>query len=442
MSNKCPLILFQFITLPPRMDMAGWFNTMFWNLNCWDQVSAIAGEVPFPTQTLPNGLWIGVIAVVSGYMFPLMAGIGLSSKTEMANATSGWFVTVARETGTHHFGSGCGNALAIAITVAATFSCAGQHLAEMKSASLLVSGFSSCGWLPSFLERGRNSCWRRFFGGVETSDSENEEAKRPEAAAVPVPVLPPPTPAPPPHHHVGINNDHLSPSAPSRQPPQNLISPARRGAPAPQPEQSPGGVSNASSAHIVGNQGAPPIWSTALSVSIVTFLSVNSDFQSIIALQNIPNALGTILECLAFIKLRRMAMRSSAPQQNVNVITNPLLDPHNQHQQEAHDRPVSEDFPASLPERTMTEYFGWDRYFRVPLNFNFLCFWIIVGPVACTCVLLGLMIYQKNYFEFVAFGIATVIGLAIHSLNGYMRRRYPKNYVRNPPGDPVAVRVF
>ena len=50
---------------------------MFWNLNYWDSVSTLAGEVASPGRTLPRALGIAVIAVVAMYVLPLLAAVGV-----------------------------------------------------------------------------------------------------------------------------------------------------------------------------------------------------------------------------------------------------------------------------------------------------------------------------------------------------------------------------
>ena len=73
----------------PHIEPARWFivdwesidwntylNTLFWNLNYWDSVSTLVGEVDSPHKTLPKKLFFGVILVVGSYMAPPLRGIG------------------------------------------------------------------------------------------------------------------------------------------------------------------------------------------------------------------------------------------------------------------------------------------------------------------------------------------------------------------------------
>jgi amino acid transporter len=50
-----------------------YLSTLFWNLNYWDSVSTLAGEVNNPGKTLPKALFY---AVVLGYFLPLLVGTG------------------------------------------------------------------------------------------------------------------------------------------------------------------------------------------------------------------------------------------------------------------------------------------------------------------------------------------------------------------------------
>ena len=49
---------------------------MFWNLNYWDSVSTMAGEVDRPGTTLPKALVSAVSMTSLGYLLPLMAATG------------------------------------------------------------------------------------------------------------------------------------------------------------------------------------------------------------------------------------------------------------------------------------------------------------------------------------------------------------------------------
>ncbi|KAL4305562.1 hypothetical protein AHAS_Ahas16G0090700 [Arachis hypogaea] len=58
------------------IDWNLYLNTLFWNLNYWDTISTLAGEVKNPKKTLPNALFYALILVVLGYFLPLLVGTG------------------------------------------------------------------------------------------------------------------------------------------------------------------------------------------------------------------------------------------------------------------------------------------------------------------------------------------------------------------------------
>jgi hypothetical protein len=57
------------------------------NLNYWDSVSTLAGEVRNPGRTFPRALVIAVVLVVAMYLLPTMAALGVSSSADPA---AGW----------------------------------------------------------------------------------------------------------------------------------------------------------------------------------------------------------------------------------------------------------------------------------------------------------------------------------------------------------------
>ena len=140
--------------------------------------------------------------------------------------------------------------------------------------------------------------------------------------------------------------------------------------------------------------------------------------------QNVPNACATILECVAYLILRR--------KRSENRVS---------------DRPASQepflDVPAYDAEASYIDNASYiqNDYFHVPINYHVLLVWIICGPVAFTCLLLVVMLWQGNYIEFIAFGIALVLGALLHEVLGYCRLRRPDWFVRSePPGDIQSVR--
>ena len=65
------------------------------NLNYWDSVSTLAGEVPAPHKTIPRALAAAVGLVVVTYVVPLMVGLGVTA--EIRDWRLGYFATIAKE---------------------------------------------------------------------------------------------------------------------------------------------------------------------------------------------------------------------------------------------------------------------------------------------------------------------------------------------------------
>lgn len=63
------------------------------NLNYWDSVSTLAGEVARPRKTFPRALCIALALVVVMYLGPLMVGLGVTVKT--SDWELGYFTNVA-----------------------------------------------------------------------------------------------------------------------------------------------------------------------------------------------------------------------------------------------------------------------------------------------------------------------------------------------------------
>jgi amino acid transporter len=133
----------------PSVQWGTYLNVMFWNLNYWDSVSCLAGEVDDPASTFPRALMIAVVLVVALYFFPTLAALGLPPG--VAPPADAWalgdYGRVALAV------PGGGKWLAAWILVAAAASQVGQYQAEMASDAYQLQGMAERGFLPLFLAR-------------------------------------------------------------------------------------------------------------------------------------------------------------------------------------------------------------------------------------------------------------------------------------------------
>ncbi|KAF4377902.1 hypothetical protein F8388_018503 [Cannabis sativa] len=118
-----------------------YLNTLFWNLNYWDSISTLAGEVHNPKKTLPKALFYALILVVVAYFFPLLIGTG-AVPVDRHLWTDGYFSDIAKIIG--------GVWLRWWIQGAAAMSNMGMFVAEMSSDSFQLLGMAERGMLPEF----------------------------------------------------------------------------------------------------------------------------------------------------------------------------------------------------------------------------------------------------------------------------------------------------
>ncbi|GFZ16642.1 amino acid permease family protein [Actinidia rufa] len=126
------------------VDWNLYLNTLFWNLNYWDSISTLAGEVNNPKKTLPKALFYALILVVCGYFFPLLIGIG-AIPLDRDLWTDGYFSDIAKMVG--------GVWLRFWIQGAAALSNMGMFVAEMSSDSFQLLGMAERGMLPEFFAK-------------------------------------------------------------------------------------------------------------------------------------------------------------------------------------------------------------------------------------------------------------------------------------------------
>lgn len=129
---------------PPAIGSANLlalFNVVFWNLNNWDSVSTIAGEVTNARKVIPRAMFTALIITMLSYVLPLAVGTGLMEDvSDLSVWDPGYFQTVARKI--------AGPWLSIWILCAASVSVMGQFQALVSSCSYQLQGMAELGWLP------------------------------------------------------------------------------------------------------------------------------------------------------------------------------------------------------------------------------------------------------------------------------------------------------
>ncbi|KAK9988511.1 hypothetical protein SO802_028750 [Lithocarpus litseifolius] len=131
-----------------KKDWNLFFNTLFWNLNFWDNVSTFAGEVDQPQKTLPRALLITVIFTCLAYVFPLLAVIGALS-VEPSEWGAGFMAQAAELI--------AGKWLKIFLEVGAMLAAIGPFEAQLSSTAFQLLGMADIGSLPMFF--GLRSKW-------------------------------------------------------------------------------------------------------------------------------------------------------------------------------------------------------------------------------------------------------------------------------------------
>lgn len=142
-----PFLVMGFISIPKlrparwlqvdlhNVDWNLYLNTLFWNLNYWDSISTLSGEIRNPGKTLPKALFYAVIFVVVGYLYPLLTGTG-AVPLDREQWTDGYFADIAKQLG--------GAWLMWWMQAAAAMSNMGMFVAEMSSDSYQLLGTAPC----------------------------------------------------------------------------------------------------------------------------------------------------------------------------------------------------------------------------------------------------------------------------------------------------------
>ncbi|KAL8130524.1 hypothetical protein V2J09_019679 [Rumex salicifolius] len=153
--SLAPFIIMSFVAIPQikpkrwlnlghkgvKKDWNLFFNTLFWNLNFWDSVSTLAGEVDKPHKTFPRALFISIIFICLSYILPLMAVTGAVDVNQ--NLWESGFLADASRTI-------AGQWIKIWIEIGAVLSSIGLFEAQMSSCTYQVLGMANIGFLPRF----------------------------------------------------------------------------------------------------------------------------------------------------------------------------------------------------------------------------------------------------------------------------------------------------
>ncbi|KAI4386299.1 hypothetical protein MLD38_004240 [Melastoma candidum] len=120
------------------------FNTLFWNLNFWDNASTMAGEVENPQTTFPKALLVAVLFTCMAYLLPLVAVTGAVS-VDQSEWGSGFHANAAEMI--------AGKWLKVWIEVGAVLSTIGLYEAQLSSSAYQILGMADIGVLPKFFAR-------------------------------------------------------------------------------------------------------------------------------------------------------------------------------------------------------------------------------------------------------------------------------------------------
>ncbi|KAI3505604.1 hypothetical protein L1887_27737 [Cichorium endivia] len=154
-----PFIIMGFVSVP-KIEPSRWLvvdlhsvdwnlylNTLFWNLNYWDSISTLAGEIDNPKKTLPKALFYALLFVVSGYFLPLLVGTGAVT-LDRELWTDGYFSEIGAVVG--------GVWLRWWVQAGAAMSNMGMFVTEMSSDSFQLLGMAERGMIPEvFAKRSR-----------------------------------------------------------------------------------------------------------------------------------------------------------------------------------------------------------------------------------------------------------------------------------------------
>ncbi|PKA53584.1 putative polyamine transporter [Apostasia shenzhenica] len=120
-------------------DWRLFFNTLFWNLNFWDNASTLAGEVDRPQRTFPRALLAAGLLTSAAYLVPLFTGTAALDEP-YSSWGSGFYADAA--------GMIAGRWLKYWVEVGAVLSAIGLYEAQLSSAAFQLLGMADLGFLP------------------------------------------------------------------------------------------------------------------------------------------------------------------------------------------------------------------------------------------------------------------------------------------------------
>lgn len=160
--SLCPFIVMSLISIP-HLNPARWvslgekgvekdwrlfFNTLFWNLNFWDNASTLAGEVENPQRTFPKALFAAGILTCLGYFVPILA-VTSAIPLDQEKWVDGFFADAAETL--------AGKWLKVWMELGSILSLIGLFEAQLSSCAYQFLGMADLGILPKSF--GARSKW-------------------------------------------------------------------------------------------------------------------------------------------------------------------------------------------------------------------------------------------------------------------------------------------
>lgn len=170
--------LFPFLVLScvaiPQIDPSKWmvvnqvgrnkewkrfFNSLLWNLNCWDSVSTLVGEIKNPKKTIPKALVSSMGFTSLAYLIPLLTSIGAISM-DLDDWIDGYYAVIAEDI--------AGPWLKRWIKLGSVISGCGLFQAQLSTCSYQLQGMADLGILPQIFGK-RSSYFDTPWVGIVIS---------------------------------------------------------------------------------------------------------------------------------------------------------------------------------------------------------------------------------------------------------------------------------